>query len=135
MLVSKLVLFDGVCNLCNSSIQFIIKHDRAAKFKFAPLQSPLAAQHLADLKVGNTPISSIIYIENDAVYQKSTAALKIAKHLDGAWPLLYAFMIVPKFIRDRVYDLIAKNRYKWFGKTEACWIPTPELKARFLDTA
>jgi predicted DCC family thiol-disulfide oxidoreductase YuxK len=135
MLVSKLVLFDGVCNLCNSSIQFIIKHDRAAKFKFAPLQSPLAAQHLADLKVGNTPISSIIYIENDEVYQKSTAALKIAKHLDGAWPLLYAFMIVPKFIRDRVYDLIAKNRYKWFGKTEACWIPTPELKARFLDTA
>jgi len=135
MLVFKLVLFDGVCNLCNSSIQFIIKHDRAAKFKFAPLQSPLAAQHLADLKVGNTPISSIIYIENDEVYQKSTAALKIAKHLDGAWPLLYAFMIVPKFIRDRVYDLIAKNRYKWFGKTEACWIPTPELKARFLDTA
>jgi len=135
MLVSKLVLFDGVCNLCNSSIQFIIKHDRAAKFKFAPLQSPLAAQHLADLKVGNTPISSIIYIENDAVYQKSTAALKIAKHLDGAWPLLYAFMIVPKFIRDRVYDFIAKNRYKWFGKTEACWIPTPELRARFLATA
>jgi predicted DCC family thiol-disulfide oxidoreductase YuxK len=135
MLVFKLVLFDGVCNLCNSSIQFIIKHDRAAKFKFAPLQSPLADQHLADLKVGNTPISSIIYIENDEVYQKSTAALKIAKHLDGAWPLLYAFMIVPKFIRDRVYDLIAKNRYKWFGKTEACWIPTPELKARFLDTA
>ena len=135
MLVSKLVLFDGVCNLCNSSIQFIIKHDRAAKFKFAPLQSPLAAQHLADLKVGNTPISSIIYIENDAVYQKSTAALKIAKHLDGAGPLLYAFMIVPKFIRDRVYDFIAKNRYKWFGKTEACWIPTPELRARFLATA
>ena len=135
MLVSKLVLFDGVCNLCNSSIQFIIKHDRAAKFKFAPLQSPLAAQHLADLKVGNTPISSIIYIENDEVYQKSTAALKIAKHLDGAWPLLYAFIIVPKFIRDRVYDFIAKNRYKWFGKTEACWLPTPELKARFLDLA
>jgi len=135
MLVSKLVLFDGVCNLCNSSIQFIIKHDRAAKFKFAPLQSPFAAERLSDLKLGNAPFSSILYVENDEVYQKSTAALKIAKHLDGAWPLLYAFMIVPKFIRDRVYDLIAKNRYKWFGKTEACWIPTPELKARFLDTA
>jgi predicted DCC family thiol-disulfide oxidoreductase YuxK len=135
MLVSKLVLFDGVCNLCNSSIQFIIKHDKAAKFKFAPLQSPLAAERLSVLKLGNAPFSSIIYVENDEVYQKSTAALKIAKHLDGAWPLLYAFMIVPKFIRDRVYDFIAKNRYKWFGKTEACWLPTPELKARFLDLA
>lgn len=129
---NAVVLFDGVCNFCNSSINFIIKRDRKGYFKFAPLQSEIAQKLVGD-KIKPMP-ESVILIENGQTYDRSSAALLIAKKLDGLWPLLYIFMIVPKPIRDAVYNLIGRNRYKWFGKTEACMIPTPEVKSRFLDT-
>lgn len=130
----KIVLFDGVCNLCNSAITLIIKNDKNDIFRFAPLQSTtgkqLAAAHMIDLDT----IDSILLIDpNIAYYHKSTAALKIAKHLSGGYPLLAIFLILPKALRDVVYDFIARNRYRWFGKKESCMIPTPELKALFLD--
>lgn len=124
-----LVLFDGVCNLCSSSVQLIIKNDRKDYFRFASLQSDLGAalklQH-------NITADSIVLVEDGQVYTQSSAALTIASRLKGAYPLLYGFMILPRFIRDAVYAWIARNRYRWFGKKEACWIPTPELKNKFI---
>ncbi len=129
---SAIVLFDGVCNFCNSSINFIIKRDQKGYFKFAPLQSEIAQKLVGD-KTKPMP-ESVILIENGRTYDRSSAALRIAKKLNVLWPLLYIFIIVPKPIRDAVYNLIGRNRYKWFGKTEACMIPTPEVRSRFLDT-
>ncbi len=124
----KILLFDGVCNLCNNAINFVIKRDKANIFKFATLQSKEAQ----DLGFTAIDMNSIILIDGDKKYSKSTAALHIAKHLSGGYPLLYAFMVFPKFFRDWIYDIIAKNRYKWFGKKESCMIPTPELQDKFL---
>jgi predicted DCC family thiol-disulfide oxidoreductase YuxK len=129
---NAIVLFDGVCNFCNSSINFIIKRDRKGYFKFAPLQSEIAQKLVGD-KTKSMP-ESVILIESGHTYDRSSAALRIAKKLDGFWPVLYIFTIVPKPIRDAIYNLIGRNRYKWFGKTEACMIPTPEVRSRFLDT-
>ncbi|AEE20484.1 thiol-disulfide oxidoreductase DCC family protein [Dokdonia sp. 4H-3-7-5] len=129
----KIILFDGVCNLCNGAITFIIQRDKNDVFRYAPLQSEvgknLAAKHHIDLN----KIDSIILVTEDKAYSKSTAALRIAKHLYGGWPLLAVFLILPRFLRNAVYDFIARNRYKWFGKKDACMIPTPELKSKFLD--
>jgi predicted DCC family thiol-disulfide oxidoreductase YuxK len=124
------ILFDGVCNFCNSSINFVIRNDKKAQFQFAPLQSE-AAQKLAGNRILSTP-DTVILIENDIIYEKSTAALRIAKKLDGLWPVLYGLILIPKFFRDPIYDLIARNRYKLFGKKESCMIPSPEIKSRFL---
>lgn len=132
MAAKPLILFDGICNLCNGAVQFVIKHDSAGKFLFASLQSE-AGQEL--LKKYNLPIdnfNSFILLQDEMVYSKSTGALKVAQQIKGAWSWLYIFIIIPKFIRDGVYTWIANNRYKWFGKKDACMIPTPELKARFL---
>lgn len=129
---NAIVLFDGVCNFCNSSINFIIKRDKKGYFKFAPLQSEIAQKLVGD-KTKPMP-ESVILIEKGKAYDRSSAALLIAKKLNGLWPVLYIFIIVPKPIRDAVYNLIGRNRYKWFGKTEACMIPTPEVRSRFLDT-
>ncbi len=123
------VLFDGVCNLCNASVNFVIDRDKRSYFKFAPLQSE-AAKALGETVTGDP--DSIVLIENGKRHDKSGAALRIARRLNGAWPLLFLFIIVPPFIRDSVYRYIARNRYKWFGKADACRMPTPELKARFL---
>lgn len=129
---NAIVLFDGVCNFCNSSINFIIKRDKKGYFKFAPLQSEIAQKLVGD-KTESMP-ESVILIENGKTYDRSSAALRIAKKLDGLWPVLFVFIILPKPLRDTVYNLIGRNRYKWFGKTEACMIPTPEVRSRFLDT-
>ncbi|MBC7722035.1 MAG: thiol-disulfide oxidoreductase DCC family protein [Pedobacter sp.] len=128
-----IILFDGVCNLCNSSVQFVIKHDAQKQFLFASLQSNFGQQVLAKYNLPNTNFNSFILLKNGKVYQKSTAALLVAKQLQGAVGWLYLFMVVPGFIRNRVYNIIAKNRYKWFGKQDTCWLPTAELKGRFLD--
>lgn len=129
----KIILFDGVCNLCNGAITFIIKRDKKDVFRYAPLQSTigkeLAAKHYIDLD----SVDSIILISDNKAVAKSTAALRIAKHLSGGWPLMVVFLVLPAFLRDWVYDFIARNRYKWFGKKDACMIPTPELKSKFLD--
>ena len=129
----SIILFDGVCNLCNSSVQFIIKRDKKEQFLFASLQSDYAKEQLPDEFSDGKALQSIVLKEKDEIKTKSTAALTIAKHLSGVWPILYAFIIIPKFIRDWVYDIIAKNRYKWFGKKDQCMIPSPELKSRFID--
>jgi predicted DCC family thiol-disulfide oxidoreductase YuxK len=126
------ILFDGVCNLCNGSVLFIIKRDPQAKFRFASLQSELGMQLLSEFKFPKGELSSVLLIKDQKLFQKSNAALEIAKHLSGLWPLLYIFKVVPLFIRNSIYDWIASNRYRWFGKKDACMIPTPELRARFV---
>ena len=129
----KIILFDGVCNLCNGAINFIIKHDTKAKFKFAALQGETGKRLLAKHNINPKETDSIVLIDNDKVSVKSSAALRIAKDLTKAYPLLFGFMIIPNFIRNTVYDFIAAHRYKWFGKKESWSLPTPELKSRFLD--
>lgn len=125
------ILFDGVCNFCDASVQFILERDPNETFNFASLQSE-AGQKL--LKKYNVPedMDSMILIENDKVYYKSAAALRISRHLKGAWKLLYALIIVPAPIRNVVYDLIARNRFKWFGQKESCMLPPPNVRKRFL---
>ena len=126
-----IVLFDGVCNVCEFSVQFIMKRDKGDYFRFASLQSEIGEKYLTEFKVDRT-VDSIVFIEEHKVYTHSTAALKIAKHLDGSWKLLYFLIIVPKPIRDTVYKWIAKNRYRFFGKKDVCMLPTPEQRNRFL---
>jgi len=128
----KIILFDGVCNLCNGAVTYIIKRDKKNVFKFAALQSEIGQELISKFNIDTSKIDSIILIDGEKHYEKSSAALHIAKQLSGAYPLLFGFMIVPRFIRNAVYDYIARNRYKWFGKKESCMIPTAELKSKFL---
>ena len=128
----KIILFDGVCNLCNSSVNFVIKKDKKEVFRFAALQSEIGQKYISKFKIDPSQTDSIVLIDGDKHYIKSSAALTIAKYLKGGYPLFYAFMIVPNFIRNWVYDYVAKNRYRWYGKKESCMIPTPELKSKFL---
>ena len=129
-----LVLFDGVCNLCNSSVQYIIKHDKQNEFLFASLQSHTAKQVIDQFKIDISKIDSIVLLKsNKKLYLKSTAALKIAALLGFPNNMLSVFLIIPPFIRNWVYDFIARNRYKWYGKQESCMIPTEELKHKFLE--
>ena len=127
------ILFDGVCNLCNGAVQYVIRHDRHAIFKFASLQSDSGQQLLHKYHLPQSNFNSFVLIEDDKAYTRSTAALKVAAKLSGIVKLLYGFIIVPAFIRDAVYNFIARNRYKWFGKKDTCMIPTPALKSRFLN--
>ena len=129
----SIVLFDGVCNLCSSSVQFIIRHDKDDRFRFASLQSETAENLLAPFHPDPAALSSIVLVENNKVYTHSAAALRIARKLRGAWPALYVFMLVPQFIRDGVYNYVARNRYKWFGRKQECWIPNADLRMKFLD--
>ena len=128
----KIILFDGVCNLCNGAVQFVIKHDRRSVFKFAAIQTEEGKKLLQKFNIDPAKTDSLILIANDKAYIKSTAALQIARHLDKAYPLIYVFTIIPAFMRHAVYDLIARNRYNWFGKRESCMMPTAELNSRFL---
>ena len=128
-----IVLFDGVCNLCSSSVQFIIKNDKKKQFRFASLQSEFGQKVMEQFGLPTNELNSFILLENGKIYTKSTGALRVAKRLNGLWVLLYGFIIVPPFIRNAVYSFVANNRYKWFGKKEACWLPTPELRKLFLD--
>lgn len=127
-----LIFFDGVCNLCNHSVQFVIKRDDKDYFRFAALQNEIAAQKLSDFDFKGEDLKTIILLQDGKVYLRSTAALRIARQLSGGWPLLYGLMVIPAFIRDFVYKLIAGNRYRIWGKTESCMVPVPELKAKFL---
>lgn len=129
---TDIILFDGVCNLCNSSVNFIIDHDPHGNFQFAALQSNYGQEKLKELGFNTSDFDSIVLLSNGKVFKKSSAALRIAKKLSGLWPLLYIFIIVPPFIRHAVYDIISRNRYKWWGKRDSCRMPTPELKKRFV---
>lgn len=130
---NQLILFDGVCNLCNNSVQFVIKRDKKNTYLFAPLQSTIGQQIIQEFDIDTAKTDSILLYNNGKLYSKSTAALQVAMKLGFPVNLLGIFLIVPAFIRNWVYDFIAKNRYKWYGKKAACMIPTPELKAKFLD--
>ncbi|MBC7691766.1 MAG: DUF393 domain-containing protein [Methylotenera sp.] len=134
--MAALILYDGVCGLCNKSVAFILKRDRQAHFNFASLQSQFGRDALISqklpLELSESP-ESLIVIEDGRAHFKSDAALRIASHLSGAWPLLRCFRLFPIALRDFVYGVIAKNRYKWFGKLDACPLPSPEWRARFRD--
>ena len=126
------ILFDGVCNLCNGFVQFIIERDPRAQFRFASLQSAAAAALLnGHLSTGPIP-DSVVLVEGDRIYTQSTAALRVARGLGFPWSLSYAFIVVPKPLRDAAYAWVARNRYQWFGKRDVCMVPTPELRSRFL---
>ncbi len=129
---APVILFDGVCNLCNASVQFIIKRDKEKVFQFASLQSRYGQQLLKDHNLPQDVLNSFILYKDGIVYTRSTAALMVSSVLKG-WKWTKALKIFPKFLRDFVYNVIAKNRYRWFGKKDECMIPSPEMKARFLE--
>jgi predicted DCC family thiol-disulfide oxidoreductase YuxK len=130
--MEKIILFDGVCNLCNSSVQFIIKRDPKGRFKFASLQSEIG-QLLLEQHGFHNGVDSFVLIENQRIYFKSSAALKVCRNLNGIWKVFSILRILPPVFRDFFYDIVAKNRYNWFGKKESCMIPTNEMKKRFLE--
>ena len=129
----SLILFDGVCNLCNGFVNFLIVRDKENKFQFGSLQSAKVQSLLREYQHPTDEISTVIVIENNKLYSHSTAVLRIARKLGGAWPLLYGFIIIPGPIRDFFYKLVAKNRYRMFGKKDECMIPTQELRAKFIE--
>lgn len=130
-----IVLFDGVCVFCNNSINFIIRKDAKDYFRYSPLQSELGKKILAENGLASEKIDSVILLENGKLFTKTSAALHIAKNLKGGWPIcFYCFIWIPPFIRNIVYDIIAKNRYRWWGKKDSCMVPTPEIRKKFLDT-
>lgn len=128
------ILFDGVCNLCSASVKFVLKRDPDSYFQFAAIQSAAGSKRLGD--AGVTPRDgdpdSIVLIENGTIYTRSSAALRIARRLSGLWPMFYAFIVVPRPLRDLAYRLVAHYRYRWFGRQDVCMVPTPEIRARFL---
>jgi predicted DCC family thiol-disulfide oxidoreductase YuxK len=127
------ILFDGVCNLCNGFVQFVIARDSGSHFRFAALTSDSARRLLKEAGVREPLPDSMVLVEDGRAYLRSDAPLRVARRLAFPWPLLIVFLVVPRFIRDRVYDFIAAHRYRWFGREEVCVIPTPELRRRFLD--
>lgn len=128
-----IILFDGVCNLCNNAVQFVLKHDKKNLFRFASLQSDSAKSLLIKYDLHADNLNSVVLIQNGKAFTKSAAALSIAKTLSGPVKILYGFIIVPPFIRNAVYTLIADNRYRWFGKKDNCMLPSPDVASRFLN--
>lgn len=127
-----ILLFDGVCNLCNGLVQFIIKRDPAGRFRFTALQSEAGQSLLLEAGLDPSALNTVVMFDNGQFYTHSNVPLQIAWRLGGLWRLFFVFKLVPKWIRDRIYDWIASNRYSWFGKKDSCMIPTPELKQRFI---
>ena len=125
------VLFDGVCKLCNGSVNFVLRRDRAGRLKLAPLQSDYGRKVLEEHGKISDSMDSIMFLEADQLTTKSTAIIRISKYLGGAWPLCMIALVIPRFIRDFVYDVVAKNRYRWFGKYDTCRLPDPEFEDRF----
>lgn len=128
----KIILFDGVCNLCNGTVQFLIKRDPDVQFSFASLQSEKGQALLKEYDLPTSDFKTFVYIREDRYFLKSSAALQVLKDLGGLWQLFYLFIVIPHPIRDYLYGIIVKNRYRWFGKRDSCMVPTPELKDRFL---
>ena len=127
------LLFDGVCNLCNQSVNWIIKRDAKNKFQFASLQSNYGKNVIDKFGIKEDYMNTVILLENEYIYLRSEAALRIMKHLGGIYSPVYALILIPAFIRDAIYNFVARNRYRWFGKSETCRLPTPEEKAKFLE--
>lgn len=131
--MENVVLFDGVCNLCNQYVQKLIRWDKKESLKFASLQSKFGQRLLSDLKLDQQNFTSILYLRGNQVFTRSTAVILILSDLGGGWNAMRIFYVIPKSWRDKIYDWIANNRYRWFGKKNQCMMPTPELKNRFLD--
>lgn len=129
---NPVVLFDGVCNLCNGSVNFLLDRDHRETFRFASLQSDAGQRLLAEHGLPADDFDSFVLVEEGRAYTRSTAALRVARRLGFPWRLASLLLVIPAFLRDPFYDLVAKNRYRWFGKEETCRVPTPELRARFL---
>jgi len=129
---NPILLFDGVCNLCNRSVQRVLNHEKTPMIQFASLQSEAGKKLL--IKYGENPekLDSLVLIQNGKMYQKTRAVFKICLHLKFPYPLIFLFWPIPYFMRDWIYDWVSKNRYKWYGKLDECWIPTPEFKSRFI---
>jgi predicted DCC family thiol-disulfide oxidoreductase YuxK len=130
--LSPVILFDGVCNLCNGLVSFVIARDPAGRFQFAALQSDAARQLLGALTTIAPLPDSLVLVEDGRVFTRSAAALRVARGLRFPWPLAYGLVVVPRPLRDWVYDLVARNRYRWFGRRDLCLIPTPDVRVRFL---
>ncbi|HEV8674058.1 MAG TPA: thiol-disulfide oxidoreductase DCC family protein [Methylomirabilota bacterium] len=128
-----IVLFDGVCNLCNGSVTFIVKRDPGRRFRFAALQSAAGATLLRQFGLPADALDTLVLVEGNRAFTRSTASLRVARRLSGLWPLLYALIVVPRPIRDLLYGVVARNRYRWFGRRDACMMPTPDLRERFLE--
>jgi predicted DCC family thiol-disulfide oxidoreductase YuxK len=128
----RVIVFDGVCNWCNAWINFMIDHDPQEKFKLGMLQSDQAKQILQELQLPAENFETFLLLEQGRIFTKSTAALRIVRQLSGFWPLLYIFIVVPRPLRDAVYDFVARHRYQWMGKADACRVPTPNDRARFV---
>lgn len=130
---SAILLFDGVCELCDQSVQFVLKRDPKGHFKFASLQSQTGKALLKQYHLSPLNLETMVLIENGRAYTYSTASLRVVRHLSGAWSFCYGFILVPPCIRNAIYRWVARNRYRWFGKKVACRMPTPDERARFLD--
>jgi len=128
-----IILFDGVCNYCNGMVNFLIRHDRKKILRFAALQSKAGQELLQQYQLPTTAFDTFILIEQGKVYNRSTAGLRLYNKLPWYWQWTQVFWIIPRFLRDAVYNLIARNRYKWFGKKEECMVPTEDVKSRFLE--
>jgi len=131
--MGPVIFFDGVCNLCNKSIDFILKRDSSKNFRFASLQSEAAKSLLKNKSIDLQSIRTIILLKDGKTFYRSDAILEIVRQLSAPWPLLYVFKIVPRFIRDGMYNLVSKHRYNWFGKQDTCRVPSKEERARFLE--
>jgi predicted DCC family thiol-disulfide oxidoreductase YuxK len=131
--IQPIVLFDGVCKFCNSSINFLIDHDATARLRFAALQSTTGQALLRKFGLRTTRFDSLVLVEGEQCHMRSTAALRIAAHLGGCWRFAAAGLLIPAFLRDFAYDVLARNRYRWFGTLDACRVPTPDIRQRFLD--
>jgi predicted DCC family thiol-disulfide oxidoreductase YuxK len=127
------ILFDGVCNFCNGAINFVLKHDKKGIFRFAPLQSEAGQKLLQQYHLSTKDFDSFVLIDEGKVYKKSAASLRVMNKLPWYWKEVQVFRIIPTIFRDAIYDFIARNRYKWFGKKEQCMVPTPEIRSRFLS--
>jgi len=132
-LPERIVIFDGVCNLCEFSVNFIYQRDVEGKFTFTPAQSTLGSKLLEHYQINTCTLDTVVLVKHNRIYTRSTAALEIASELDIPWNFLQVLSLIPQPVRDQIYDVIAWNRYAWFGKKESCMIPTPEIKSRFLE--
>ena len=132
-IANSVIFFDGVCNLCAASVQFIIKRDHGNRYLFSSLQSDFAMASLPEMHTQGKDYQSLVLKEGDKLKTKSSAVLEVVRHLQGAWPILYILIVIPKPVRDFFYSLVAKNRYNWFGKRNECMIPTAELRNRFVE--
>ena len=132
-MAKALILYDGVCHLCNGFVRFIINRDKEKKFQFGHLQSPEGQRYVREYPQLLEQMKTVVLVEHETIYTRSTAALRITKHLGGIWSLTYGLIIVPAFVRDAVYDLVSRHRYRLFGRTDQCLVPSPDIRDRFID--